>query len=294
MPAPVPPGYTRGPILFLGPTSEGYTKELLLQRFLNEAGGYGARIVILGADQSAVEHHYQQRLARMEADSVSLLTITNRADALNPNHHSQLENATGILLVAESALQLAGLIGGTPLAQTIRRANAQGKTVGGVGRGGAILCQHMIAFETRAQNPRPFVHRQLIQFAPGLGMVNRLVLDVEHDAAVDLHSGLARLLAAVAYNPFLVGVSIEADTGIVVYPDTTLEAFGANNILVLDGHEVTHTNVHEGEAAKPTALLGTKLHLLSHGYTFNFDQHQTYPPPPSDIPTEGAPNHEPF
>jgi len=294
MPATVPPGYTRGPIIFLGPTSEGYTKELLMQRFLNEAGGYGARVVIVGIAQNAAEQLFQQRLEKMDADSVSFLTIATRADALNPQYNSQLEKATGILLVAESALQLAGLIGGTPLAQTIRRANAQGKAVGGVGRSAAILCQHMLAFETRAERPRPFVHRQLIQFAPGLGMVNRLVLDVGHDATLDIHGGLARLLAAVAYNPFLVGVSIEADTGVVVYPDTTLEVFGANNVLVLDGHGVTHTNIHERDAAKPSALLGSALHLLCHGYTYNFDEHQAHPPEPSDIPSEGAPNHEPF
>jgi cyanophycinase len=294
MPAPIPPGHTRGPIVFLGSTSEGYTKDLLLQRFLNEAGGYGARIVVVGIGQSPAPALYQQGLASLEAERVQLLTIERRADALGSALTALLEQATGILLVAESALQLAGLIGGTPLAQTIRRANAQGKTVGGIGRSAAILCQHMIAFETRAQQPRPFVHRQLIQFAPGLGIVNRVVLDIEHDAAVDVHQGLARLLAAVAYNPFLVGVSIEADTGVVIYPDTTLEAFGANNVLVLDGNGVTHTNVHERDATKPAALLGTTLHLLSHGYTFNFDQRQAYPPPPSDIPTEGAPNHEPF
>lgn len=303
MPAPVPPGFTRGPILFLGPTSQQqvghYAENQLLQRFIHEAGDYGARLAIVSSSASAAQQSYQQLLAAMEVDSVETVTVATRSDAMTDTYTAQLEQATGILLVAESALQLAGLIGGTPLAQTIRRANAQGKVVCGVGRSASILCQHTIAFENRQQFPRPFVHRHLIQFAPGLGIVNRLVLDVEQEADIDLHGGVARLLAAVAYNPFLVGVSIEADTGIAVYPDTTLEVFGMNNVLIVDGNSISHTDVHEQDLPernqhRPSVLLNSTLHVLSHGYTFNFDTREAHLPSQDDIPTEGGPAHVTF
>ena len=125
-------------------------------------------------------------------------------------------------------------------------------------------------------------------------MVNRLLLDVEQDAEVDLHSGLARLLSAVAYNPFLVGVSIEADTGVAVYADTTLEAFGANNVLIVDGGTISHTDVNETQPNHPTALLNATLHVLSRGYTFNFDTRQAHRPAPTDIPEAGGEKHVTF
>lgn len=295
MPSIVPPGYTRGPILFLGPTSEAHELRPLLQRFWNEAGGYGGRILVIGAGGNHQQlASYSQTLTAMEADTVQSLIVATREDANAAPNLRQVDEATGLLLVAENGLQLAGLLGGTGLAQALRRANARGKTIGGVGRSGAVLCQHMIAYETRADHPHPFLHRGLIQFAPGLGLVNRLALDVEQNAGVDLHSGLARLLTAVAYNPFLIGVSLEADTGIVVYPDTTLEVFGRHNVLVVDGGPITHTSLHASDDTQPPSVLNTTVHVLAHGYTFNFDLRTAQPPPPSDIPSEGATDHVTF
>lgn len=294
MPSIVPPGYTRGPILFLGPTSETAELRPLLQRFWNEAGGYGGRLLLIGAGSTALLTTYAEALKTMEADSVQTLRIAQREDANHERHLHQVDEATGILLVAENGLHLAGLLGGTGLAQALRRANAHGKTIGGVGRSGAVLCQHMIADEARATHAHPFLHRRLIQFAPGLGLVNRLALDVEQSATTDLHGGLARLLTAVAYNPFLIGVSLEADTGIVVYPDTTLEVFGRYNALVVDGGPITHTSLHASDESQPPAVLNTVVHVLAAGYTFNFDQRVAQPPPPSDIPTEGAIDHVTF
>lgn len=295
MPSIVPPGHTRGPILFLGPTSEDAALRPLLQRFWNEAGGYGGRLLVIGAGSSpALLTTYAQALTAMEADTVQTLRIAQREDANQERYARQVDEATGLLLVAENALHLAGLLGGTGLAQALRRANARGKAIGGVGRSGAALCQHMIADEERATHGHPFLHRRLIQFAPGLGLVNRLALDVEQAATTDLHRGLARLLTAVAYNPFLVGVTLEADTGIVVYPDTTLEVFGRYNALVVDGGPITHTSLHASEESQPPAVLNSVVHVLAAGYTFNFDQRVAQPPRPSDIPTEGAIDHVTF
>lgn len=294
MPSIVPPGYTRGPILFLGPSSEPSQVQPLLQRFWAEAGGYGGRILLIGAGNQQPLASYQQALTAMEADRVQGLMINSREAANREPNLRQVDDATGILLVVENGLQLAGLLGGTGLAQALRRANARGKTIGGVGRSGAVLCQHMIAYETRTDHPHPFLQPRLIQFAPGLGLVNRLALDVEPHATTDLHSGLARLLTAVAYNPFLVGVSLEADTGIVVYPDTTLEVFGRYNVIVVDGGPITHTSLHASDETQPPSVLNSTVHVLAHGYTFNFDQRVAQPPPASDIPTEGATEHVTF
>ncbi|MEZ4861363.1 MAG: cyanophycinase [Caldilineaceae bacterium] len=291
MPAPVPPGYTRGPLLFLGPATDVDAEQQLLQHFWNAAGGYGGRLLLVAvAAEQALVNHYSHLLTTMEAATITQLTIDQRAAARQPAHEAAVANATGILLLGQSALKLAGLIGGTPLAQAIRRANATGKTLCGIGRTAAILCQHMVAFETRDQRPHPFLHRHLIQFAPGLGLVNRLVLDVEANPSVDIHTGIARLLTAVAYNPFLVGVSLEANTGIALYSDTTLEVFGVNNVIIIDGGQVETTDVHEEEAERPVTIVGAQLHALTHGYTFNFDQHIVQPPPSSDIPTGGGPD----
>jgi hypothetical protein len=57
MPAPVPPGFTRGPILFLNPVDEA-GEQHLLQRFWTDAGGYGGRIVLIATEESATYERY--------------------------------------------------------------------------------------------------------------------------------------------------------------------------------------------------------------------------------------------
>jgi cyanophycinase len=294
MPAPVPAGYTRGALVVIGVTTSATRQEQLLQRFWNEAGGYGARILLCaGPGMEKASNSYADQLRQMEAASVDQLAIQDRQMARMTEQQALVERATGILLLAPSSLHVAALLGGTQLATAIRRANAAGKTVAGAGPSAAVLCQHILTPSPDQAATALLLQRDLIQFAPGLGMVNRLLLAVEPRPQPASHQ-LAGLLTAVAYNPFLVGVDIEVDTGIVIYPDTTLEVFGANNVLIIDGHQITHTDVTTISRPSAGSVHGVQLHVLRHGQTFTFDTHAVKAQPPTDIPVEGAPNHQLF
>lgn len=300
MPAPVPPGHTRGTIVVLGATtsstqSGAEPQNQLLQRFWTEAGGYGSRIVICGTAGTVEQsNHYTTLLTAMEAETIEQIQVTDRSATGEPRYHSAIERATGILLVAPTPFHIAALLGGTPLATAVRRANARGKTVAGAGASAAILCQHMITTNHTDHARQSLLQRDLIQFAPGLGMVNRLLLTIEPLTQPSTHQHLAALLTAVATNPFLVGVDIQPDTGIVIYPDTTIEVFGANNVLIVDGNLISYTDTHSAKQNTPISVHGVQLHVLKHGQTYNFDTHQAHPQPASDIPEEGAPDHVTF
>lgn len=277
MPSPVPAGYTRGPILFLGEIQSPAAEQKLLQRFWDEAGSYGARIVLIESPAAALNEKgsfFAAQLAEWECDSVTLLTVATRTDARQSAAVEKVHAATAILFLGDDPLRLAMYLGGTPLAQGVRRANAQGKAVGAVGGCASILCQHMIAVHPLAGDA-PSIRS--VHFAPGLGIVNRMALDA---ALPGNSSRLAtdRLLAAVAHNPFLVGVRLDADTGAVIYPDTTLEIFGDGSALLVDGHQIIETNLYEASADTPLTVVGAQVHVLGRGYTFNFDTHEIRPP----------------
>jgi cyanophycinase len=202
-----------------------------------------------------------------------------------------IDNATGILLGDGNPLRFTSILGGTPVAQAIRRANARGRVVAGIGQAGAVLCQHMIAFDyrqSRLQNmPDVFLHRSLIQFAPGLGIINRLALDCDGEVGSHFRTHLSRLLTAVAYNPFLIGLALDPDTGAAVYADSTLEIFGAGSAMLVDGWQMTHTDLYEHAEDAPLSVTGVQMHLLARGYTYNLDTHTGKRPPDTEIPKEG-------
>lgn len=292
MPALVPPGFTRGPILFIGPATQQQAEANLLQRFWTEAGSYGARILIVPtATNHTAAEPYRQLFKQWEATSVEVLAVPNRAAAQQTDQLALIDQATAILVLDGNPLRFASILGGTPVAQALRRANARGKVIAGLSHGGALLCQHILMFEPSAAADQPFLHRQLIQFSPGLGIINRLVLDTQESGQA-AHAGLGRLLTALAHNPFLIGVSLAPNSGMVVYSDSTLEAFGETSLIILDGAGVSYTNVHEAERAEPLSILGVQLHVLARGYTFNFDQHTVHPPVTSDIPALVAPDQD--
>lgn len=284
MPAPVPPGYTRGPILFSGALVHPRNIDRILQSFWDEAGSYGSRIVIVPAATTDDEltDHYRRWFVEAEVDSVEVLRVSERRAGFDAGHIAAVENATGILIVEGSPLRFVGLLGGTPLAQAIRRANARGRTIFGVGAAGAVLCQHMVSFGASA-----------VQFAPGLGVINRMALDggaAEADAAYRA----ARLTAVVAYNPFLIGLALDPDTGAVVYPDSTLEVFGAGRGVIVDGWQITSTNVAERTDDTPVAVEGALAYELTHGYTYQLDHHALREPRATEIPETGYEKYSSF
>ncbi len=294
MPAPIPAGYTRGPILFIGPAQERAAKELLLQFFWEEAGAYGSRIVIVpaGDETGRAGQECAQLFTAWESDSVQVLQVPDRKAALGPAHLEAVTGSTGVLLLGENPVRLASLLGGTPLAQAIRRANARGKAVGGVAGGAQLLCEHMMTV-TGAQAQRPLLDRGGVQLAPGLGITNRVLLAPWPTSSRELAGSwgrLARLLQAVAYNPFLVGLSLDPEAGGVIYPDNTLEIFGCQSALVVDGAGMTYTDIHEPTRATPLSMLGVQIHALGPGFTFNLNQRTAHPPEESDIPDSAVPD----
>jgi cyanophycinase len=285
MPALVPAGYTRGAILFLGPFAAPAAEAKLLQRFWNEAGAYGSRILIVACARTASIQgsRIRQVLADWESESVETLLLEKREQAANSEGLDAVARATGILIVGEQPLRLAGLLGGTALAQAIRRANAQNKVICGVGGGATLLCQHMMLPAESAPAAGPLVHRDMVNFAPGLGIVNRLVLDARGENAEPAGDPLGRLLAAVAFNPFLVGVHLQADTGAVVYPNTVMEIFGDRSALVVDGMQMRHNSLPDAAPGQALSLLGVQIHVLGSGCTFTFDTRVVAAPGESDL-----------
>jgi cyanophycinase len=104
-----------------------------------------------------------------------------------------------------------------------------------------------------------------VRLAPGLGLTNRFIID-QHFRQRDR---LGRLLTALAYNPFAVGIGLDEDTAAFIGPDETVQVEGSGGVTILDGADVTYSSIDSVEEGQPVCMLGLKLHLLVAGTTFN-------------------------
>jgi cyanophycinase len=104
-----------------------------------------------------------------------------------------------------------------------------------------------------------------VRLAPGLGLTNRFIID-QHFRQRDR---LGRLLTALAYNPFAVGIGLDEDTAVFIGPDETVEVEGSGGVTVVDAADVSFSSMDSVDEGEPVCILGLKVHVLVAGATFN-------------------------
>ena len=263
MPSKVPEGETRGWIDPIGGAENKENDPRILQRFIDVSGGPEADIVVIPTASQLHEtgHRYEQVFRDLGARRVSVMDFDTRRDCQEPSRLERLEQASGIFFTGGNQLRLTTLLGGTPVAKLIRTRNAHGVTVGGTSAGASILSEHMIAFGDEGGS----AISGSVRLAPGLGLTNRFVID-QHFRERDR---FGRLLTALAYNPFAVGVGLDEDTAAFIGPSNLLEVEGTGGVTVVDAADVTYSSMDSIAEGQPLCMLGLKVHLLVAGATFN-------------------------
>lgn len=263
MPSRVPEGQQRGWIIAIGGAENKENDRRILERFVAASGGARADIVVIPTASRIHETgpRYEGIFSDIGAARVSVMDFDTRRDCREPGRLTRLAEASGVFFTGGNQLRLTTLLGGTPVAKLIRTANARGVTVGGTSAGASILSEHMIA----AGDEGASVVAGSVRLAPGLGLTNRFIID-QHFRQRDR---LGRLLTALAYNPFAVGIGLDEDTAAVIGPDETVEVEGSGGVTIVDASEVSHSSIDGVEEGQPACVLGLKLHILVAGATFN-------------------------
>ncbi len=281
-----PPGSTspasashpnRGPLIAIGGAEDKVGDRAILRLVAERAGGRSAKIAIFPTASSIPNEMapLYEKIFRSFGAHAETVWVDQRSDAEDPQKLAQVRDATAIFFTGGAQGRIVTLIGGTPMAQAVRRAYRAGAVVAGTSAGASVICDHMIAQGRRSYAPR----RSNITMAPGLGLTKRLVID-QHFAQ---RHRIGRLFTAVALNPFLLGVGIDEDTAIVLEASHQLHVFGAGTVTIIDGAKILYTDIHETEAqSEPAALLGVQVHVLTHACSFDIDARKpTWPPPPT-------------
>jgi cyanophycinase len=263
MPSIVPEGATRGWIVPIGGAENKENDRHILERFVQCSGGREADIVVIPTASRLHETgpRYQRLFGDLGAARVEVMDFDTRRDCQEPGRLQRLEQATGIFFTGGNQLRLTTLLGGTPVAKLVRTRNASGVTVGGTSAGASILSEHMIAFGDEGSS----VISGSVRLAPGLGLTNRFIID-QHFRQRDR---LGRLLTALAYNPFAIGIGLDEDTAAFISPDETVEVVGSGGVTIVDACDVSYSSMDSVTEGQPVCMLGLRLHVLVAGATFN-------------------------
>ena len=263
MPSKPVNGEQRGWIIPIGGAEDKDANPSILQRFVELCGGSEADIVVIPTASRLKDTgpRYEELFRGMGVAQVEVLDFDTRRDCQEEGRLARLARARGIFFTGGNQLRLSTILGGTHVARTIRLRNAQGVTVAGTSAGAGFLSEHMIAFGSEGSSPRA----SSVRLAPGLGLTNRFVID-QHFRQRDR---LGRLTAALAYNPFAIGIGLDEDTAAFISPDDTLEVEGSGAVTVVDAHDLQFSSMAHADEDDPVCMLGLGVHILIAGATFN-------------------------
>ena len=267
MPSRVPDGRRRGWLIPIGGAENKENDRRILERFVSVSGGEDADIVVIPTASRMHETgaRYEEIFSDIGARRVTVMDFDTRRDCHERGRLERLEEASGIFFTGGNQLRLTTLLGGTPVAKLIRARNAHGVAVGGTSAGASILSEHMIASGDEGSS----LIAGSVQLAPGLGLTNRFIID-QHFRERDR---LGRLLTALAYNPFAVGIGLDEDTAAFISPEEIVEVEGSGGVTILDGTDVTYSSIDKVGDGQPACMLGLRLHILVAGATFNLNNH---------------------
>lgn len=264
MPARLAPDQSRGYLIPIGVSVRGAGEAGIFKRLIAMVGQRPNVVLVVaaGAEDSMMDE-IDTRLIASGAGQIQRINLTNRTDSEARAPLTQIERADLVLLYADQPLRLSTLLGGTSLARLLRKRNADGMAIGGVGAGAAIIAEHMVAGGNNGPTPR----MGSVTLAPGLGLSNRLVID-QGGASADR---LGRLLGALALNPFALGIGIDPDTAAFIGPDNVMDVVGHGGITVVDPTDVGHSNVADADPSGPISITNLRVHVLVHGARYDLD-----------------------
>lgn len=257
---------TRGFIIPIGGAEDKLADRRILKRFVQICGGRAGPIVVVPTASEAEDtgDRYYDVFDRVESGPVSVLDIRTRKQAEDPETLVAIEGAAGVFFTGGNQLRLTTILGGTNFAQAVRKANARGVHVAGTSAGASFVSNHMIAGGREGGTPKA----GLVTLAPGLGLTNRVVID-QHFRERDR---IGRLLTAIAYNPYAIGLGVDEDTAAFIGPDNVFEVVGRGGITVVDANDCESSSMARAGEGHAVELVGVHLHILVHGSRFDLLQ----------------------
>lgn len=262
MPARSAPDAIRGPIIAAGTLESSERGLALLSRLLSHCGEQG-RVLVLHAHAEGDALDIESTLLGAGAIDVQVHTLASRTDATDKTLADRLDHVDVLFIAPCQALRLTSLIGGTQFVRALRRRNADGMAVVAVGESAAALSEHMLANGSSGLTPRSGG----VTLAPGLGLTNRVLIDQGGQAT----DRLGRLLAALALNPFALGLGIDDGTAAMIGKDNVLEIIGHGGVTIIDPADMADSNVADVHAGAPIRITNLRLHALTGGGRFDLD-----------------------
>ncbi len=234
----------------------------ILRRIVNEVGGTDAHIeVITTASMSPFEvgDNYINAFNKIGCKHIGLMHIRNREDVLRMEYFERIKACDAIMFSGGNQMRLTSTFGGTNILEEIMRRyhEEEGFVVAGTSAGAMAMSNTMI-YEGNATRAHL---KGEVKITTGLAFMK----DVIFDSHFEKRGRFGRLAQAVATNPSCIGVGLGEDTGMLITHGNQMEAIGSGLVVIIDGHDIKHSNIADIPDGNPISVENLKVHFCEKG-----------------------------
>ncbi len=233
----------------------------ILSRFVEEAGGPSARIEVITTASmipNEVGNNYLDAFGKIACTNVGVMHIRNREDANKPDYLDRIRNCDAVMFSGGNQLRLSATFGGTDFLQVIHdRYQDETFIIAGTSAGAMAMSNTMI-YEGNATRAHL---KGEVKITTGLGFMDKVIFDSHFEK----RGRFGRLAQAVASNPSCIGIGLGEDTGMLIVDGNKMEAIGSGLVMIVDGHEILHSNIADIPEGNPISIQNLKVHFCEHG-----------------------------
>jgi len=245
----------------------------ILRRVVEEAGGVTARIeVITTASMIPYEvgENYLNAFGKIGCTDVGLMHIRTRADAMKQEYIDRISRCDAVMFSGGNQLRLSATDGGTEFLSILKKRYREENVVIAGTSAGAMAMSNTMIYEGNASRAHL---KGEVKITTGLGFIQTVIIDSHFEK----RGRFVRLAQAVASNPSCIGIGLGEDTGMLITQGNRMEAIGSGLVVIIDGHDILHSNIADIPDGNPISLENLKVHFCEKGNGYLVNERKFLP-----------------
>lgn len=253
----------------------------ILKRITEEMKGQESVIEVITTASvipEEVGQNYLNAFGKLGCNNVQVMHIKNREDVVCSDYIERIKKADGIMFTGGNQLRLSTIFGGTEISRILkeRYMKDEGFIIAGTSAGAMAMSNPMIYLGSSAE-----AHlKGSVKITTGFGFIQDVIIDSHFEK----RGRFGRLAQAIVSNPTSLGIGLGEDTGVLITNGDHMEVIGSGPVVILDGHQIMHSNIADVPLGTPIAMQGMIVHFLAKGNCFEIASRKySYTAPPVPV-----------
>lgn len=194
--------------------------------------------------------------------SIGFMNMGNNPDARNPIFIERIKKAHAVLFAGGDQFRISTILGNTDVIDVIMERYYEDPdfivagTSAGAMAAGTLMIYEGMNYEALLKDS--------VKISSGLGFIDNCIIDTHFVK----RGRFGRLSEALLMNPAYIGIGLGEDTALIIKKGNEAECKGSGMVVIMDGRDITHSNIAYAEPGTPLCIENMRLHILAKGNGF--------------------------